>query len=95
MPFNKYNMYIYILSSVDFDNVDIQIKISGPIHRWQSEKWCWQHSHVANQAMVNLVIYRKTSNISRTFIGNKIVDNSDIVGASPVGAAPTTSSFST
>ena len=27
--------------------------------------------------------------------GNKFVDNSDVVGASPVGAAPTTSSFST
>ena len=38
--------------------------------------------------------YRKTSNISRT-LGNKIIDNSDVVGASPVGAAPTTSSFST
>ena len=40
-------------------------------------------------------IYRKTSNISRTLVGNKIFDNSDVVGASPVGAAPTTSSFST
>ena len=39
--------------------------------------------------------YRKTSNISRTLVGNKIIDNSDVVGASPVGAAPTTSSFST
>ena len=39
--------------------------------------------------------YRKTSNISRTLVGNEIVDNSDVVGASPVGAAPTTSSFST
>ena len=38
---------------------------------------------------------RQTSNISRTLVGNKIVDNSDVVGASPVGAAPTTSSFST
>ena len=41
-------------------------------------------------------IQRKTSNISRTLIGNRIVDNSDVVdvvGASPVGAAPTTSSF--
>ena len=27
--------------------------------------------------------------------GNKIVDHSDVVGASPVRAAPTTSSFST
>ena len=40
-------------------------------------------------------IYRKVSNISRTLVGNKIVDHSDVVGASPVGAAPTTSSFST
>ena len=39
--------------------------------------------------------YRKTSSISLTLVGNKIVDNSDVVGASPVGAAPTTSSFST
>ena len=30
----------------------------------------------------------------RTLVGNKIVDYLDVVGASPVGAAPTTSSFS-
>ena len=40
-------------------------------------------------------IYRQVSNISCTFVGNKIVDHSDVVGASPVGAAPSTSSFST
>ena len=34
--------------------------------------------------------YRKTSNISRTLEGNKIVDHSDVDGASPVGATPTT-----
>ena len=39
--------------------------------------------------------YCKTSNIRCTLVGNKIVDHSDVVGASPVGAAPTTSSFST
>ena len=39
--------------------------------------------------------YRQTSNISHALVGNKIVDHSDVVGASPVGAAPTTSSFST
>ena len=39
--------------------------------------------------------YGQVSNISRTLVGNKIVDHSDVVGASPVGAAPTTSSFST
>ena len=40
------------------------------------------------------MIYHKTSNISCTLVGNEIVDNSDVVGAAPVGAAPTTSSFS-
>ena len=39
--------------------------------------------------------YRQTSYISRTFIGNETADPSDVVGASPDGAAPTTSSFST
>ena len=37
---------------------------------------------------------RETYNISLTLVDIKIVDNSDVVGASPVGAAPTTSSFS-
>ena len=39
--------------------------------------------------------YRQVPNIRRTSVSNKIVDHSDVVGASPVGAAPTTSSFST
>ena len=40
-------------------------------------------------------MYCQVSNISRSLVGNKIVDHSDVVGASPVGTAPTTSSFST
>ena len=39
--------------------------------------------------------YRQASNTSRTLVGSKIIDHSDVVGASPVGAAPTSSSFST
>ena len=39
--------------------------------------------------------YRKISNIKRTLVGKNIADHSDVVGASPVGATPTTSSFST
>ena len=38
--------------------------------------------------------YRQSFNISRTSVGNKFFDDSDAVGASPVGAAPTISSFS-
>ena len=39
--------------------------------------------------------YRQVSNIRRTLVRNKLVDHSDVVGASPVGVAPTTSSWST
>ena len=39
--------------------------------------------------------YRQISDIRRTLAGNKFADHSDVVGASPVGAAPTTSLFST
>ena len=39
--------------------------------------------------------YRKTSDISRTLLCNKFVDHSDVVGVSPVGAAPTKSSYLT
>ena len=34
-------------------------------------------------------------NIADTLVGYKVVDHSDVIGASPVGAAPATSSFST
>ena len=40
-------------------------------------------------------MYRQTSNISRTLVGYALVGHSDVVGAPHVGAAPTTSSFST
>ena len=42
-----------------------------------------------------LYTYRQVSNISRTLVGNYIVDHWDVLGAAPVSAAPTTSSFST
>ena len=39
---------------------------------------------------IEVCYYRKVSNISRTLVGNNILDHSDVVGA-----APTTYSFST
>ena len=39
--------------------------------------------------------YRQISDIRRTLVNNWIVDHSDVVEASPVGAAPATSSLST
>ena len=38
--------------------------------------------------------YPQTSNKRRTSVGNKTVEHPDVVGASPVGAAPIISSFS-
>ena len=52
----------------------------------------WMFGHEIEHLNRN---YRKTSNISCTVVGNKIIDHSDVVGALPVGAAPTTTSFST
>ena len=43
----------------------------------------------------NMKYYRQVYNTRRTLEGNKIVDHSDVVGASPIGTAPTTYSFST
>ena len=40
-----------------------------------------------------LKYYRQVSKTRRTLVGNWIVDHPDVVWASPVGAAPTTSSF--
>ena len=44
---------------------------------------------------LNKFDYRQTCDISRTLVSNKIVDHSNVVGASPVGAASTTFSSST
>ena len=54
-----------------------------------------QHWWCSDIGLECFYLYRQVSNIRRTLVGNKIVDNSDVVGASPVGAAPTTSSLST
>ena len=46
--------------------------------------------------IVNQILtYPQTSDISLTFVGYTIVDHSNVVGASPVRVAPTTSWFST
>ena len=54
---------------------------------------CWQLSTLDVSLEMAYLRYRQISNIRCTLEGNKIVDHSDVAGASPVGAAPTTSSF--
>ena len=66
--------------------IDNKSALQKPVHK----------SPIDNKsALIWAMAYRQVSNIRRTLIGNKIVDNSEVVGASPVGAAPTTSSLST
>ena len=43
----------------------------------------------------NQARYRQATSIMHTLLGNTIVVHSDVVGASPVDAAPTTSPFLT
>ena len=62
---------------------------------YMNQYWFVVNSLAPGRCGSNLKVYRKVSKIRRTLVGNKIVDHSDVVGASPVGAAPTTSSFST
>ena len=46
-------------------------------------------------ACMHAYLYHQTTKISHTLVGNKTVDHSDVDEASPVGAAPNTSSFPT
>ena len=58
---------------------------------WQHPAMHWQQD---KDTCTDVANYHKVSNIRLTLVGNKVVDHSDVVGALPVGAAPTTSSFS-
>ena len=69
------------------------------------QQWLLRHQQTSDRPLLThdknriadaiLDSYRQVSNIRRTLAGNQIVDHSDVVGALPVGTAPTISSFST
>ena len=54
----------------------------------------FQISNIISLKYVSKGLIGDTVNIRHTLVGNIIADQSDAVGASPVGAAPTTSSLS-
>ena len=99
----KYDHFIIYTYNVSFLISDQSIHI---LLLWQWSTCTCNHCNVSSNMtvihkMYNFLdqispfIYRQVTNISRTLVGYKIVDHSDVVGASPVGAAPNTSSFST
>ena len=57
------------------------------------EEHCSEVCRTRGKDVLDKSYYRETSNLRCTLIGIKIVDHSDLVGALPVGTAPTTSSF--
>ena len=69
-------------------------------HKSILAKILWtKHQNIAtlphNRIEITFCECRQISNIRHILVGNKIVDYSDVVGTSPVGAASTTSSLST
>ena len=66
----------------------VQLYETGAL--WDIGDWSVEHLIV-----FFVFMYCQTCNIRRTLVGIKNVDHSDVVVASLVGAAPTTSSFST
>ena len=77
-------------------------KSSLILHHHIYHQTCWTYTVFITYIDIDMIlgihkkwIYHNTSNIRRTLVGNKLVDPSDVVGASPVGAAPATSSLST
>ena len=89
---HAHNDPIFMLLRLNHDHVIVKyISLS----RYVTEKKWYSQSNDVTCDTTKLNKYRKVSNIRRTMVGNNIVDHWDVVGASPVGTAPTTSSFST
>ena len=91
----KYNYTTQVTVSNLFSILCYKFSVVGDIDRQK----CCIHCLISNGDNCSLVIshqfgYPQTDNISCT-LGNKVVVHSDVVGAVPVGTAPTTSSFST
>ena len=66
-----------------------------PMSPWWSLMTWRQIATHQQPPLTVIVMYRQSSIIRRSLVGNNIVDHSDVVGAAPVSTAPTTSAFST
>ena len=84
--------YLYMLTWREFFGILKHIVTTKRCQRHRTSKCHLSSSGKRTAGVMCYKSYPQTSNISHTSVGNKIVDHSDVVGASPVGAAPTTSS---
>ena len=101
---NRYNRYVHNIHGLGQDCSNSIANALELLHSCAKPSICryFEKCHYKaidslskSQLQNPLNCYRQTSNIRRTLVGNIIVDISEVVGASPVGAAPTTSSLST
>ena len=63
--------------------------------RYDMGEWFKQTIQDSFNFIVYCYSYRQTLNVSPTSVGNEFVDDSDVVGSSPLGPAPTTPLFPT
>ena len=88
--------YIVVFANINANPVNSFVVILHETLKKYIPDMSLQITHLNNSCIPNgSVSYRQTSDISHTLVGNKTVDHSYVVEASPIGAAPTTSSFST
>ena len=83
-------------------HVLVSSQVSNPSYKIHPDQGPGNQQDLSSENKLNIHIngllqktYRQISNIICTLLGSKIVYHSDVIGASPVGAAPTTSSFPT
>ena len=87
----KSGYLFHAVGNVMLSNMDI-VELNDGLSPALSQTATWSNPL---RPSADIYMYHQISNVRCTLICNKIFDHSDVVGASPVGAAPTTSSFST
>ena len=89
LPF-WWEIFGYLRAAIDGRNTKNRGKDTYSLQRVECHVWPLLYYRARNVEHS----CRQVSNMRCTLVGNWIVDHSDVVGATPVGAAPTTSSFS-
>ena len=91
------------ISSVEMNNLEKTLVMRRGILFFHFSISIWSYPYIGIKSdnrytshhILNLQAYHQVSDTRHTLVGHKINDHSDVVGASPVVAAPTTYSFST
>ena len=76
------------IAHLSSDSISLNKVIMVHINLAAMVRWLhWYPTILVKSLQLKLQHYHQTSNISHTLVENKIVDHSDVVGASPVGCS--------